>query len=354
MAASYQSVADKLKARILNGAWTPGTTLPSYRTLARELNVGEKTAWLALNQLKADGLIRPAANRRLIVAPATFELATNRNMLLCVCPSGLLALAETGYRLEIMRGIFRGADRLKVPLKIVHGNKFTWSMPSDVDPLSLKGVLILGALLNEAMNRYVRLPVPIVFVDTPLYHPDAHQVCVDNHAAFKEAARRLVAFGHRRIGFLRRVSWIRKRVDPDSEERESGLRAGLTEAGLKERALVVNTIMGENNAHSPSIQSMFTKRPLPTAIVTVDPELGMMAVQAAKERGLAIPKDLSVVSFQPGFFPDLDLSGPVGSFEEIGHRSVNLLAEPKTPPQHTQVRSKWKAGATLGPAPGSG
>jgi len=51
----YQSLYKRLRGFILDGAWPPGTRLPSSRVLAADLNVSRNTAILAVEQLIADG-----------------------------------------------------------------------------------------------------------------------------------------------------------------------------------------------------------------------------------------------------------------------------------------------------------
>lgn len=51
----YQSLYKRLRGFILDGAWPPGTRVPSSRVLAADLNVSRNTAILAVEQLIADG-----------------------------------------------------------------------------------------------------------------------------------------------------------------------------------------------------------------------------------------------------------------------------------------------------------
>ena len=53
----YVRLYQRMRALILQGAWPPGTRLPSSRRLAEDLGVSRNTASLALDQLLADGWI---------------------------------------------------------------------------------------------------------------------------------------------------------------------------------------------------------------------------------------------------------------------------------------------------------
>ncbi len=53
----YVRLYQRMRALILQGAWPPGTRLPSSRQLAEDLDVSRNTASLALDQLMADGWI---------------------------------------------------------------------------------------------------------------------------------------------------------------------------------------------------------------------------------------------------------------------------------------------------------
>lgn len=66
----YQGLYKRLRGFILDGVWTPGTRVPSSRTLAADLKVSRNTAILAVEQLIADGWAESRSRSGVYVASA--------------------------------------------------------------------------------------------------------------------------------------------------------------------------------------------------------------------------------------------------------------------------------------------
>jgi GntR family transcriptional regulator len=57
----WQQIAAILRARIADGTYPAGSKMPSVLTLAGEFGVAQPTARKAVEQLKAEGLLKAAA-----------------------------------------------------------------------------------------------------------------------------------------------------------------------------------------------------------------------------------------------------------------------------------------------------
>jgi LacI family transcriptional regulator len=149
----------------------------------------------------------------------------------------------------------------------------------------------------------------------------------------------LLALGHQRIGFIHGVARPGLAAD-----RLFAYRRALRAAGLPyEKALIAqcgpNPDDGACAAHR-----LLDLSPRPTAILGVNDLMAMGALQAAHERGLAVPADLSVAGFD-----DIDLAEHLtpplttlrANGEEIGRRVATLLfnrlAEPDQPQQRVAI-----------------
>lgn len=64
----YERVAAALRRSITSGAWPPGYRLPSWRQLAVQHDVGQGAIRLAIQQLRAEGLVEGVQRARLTVA----------------------------------------------------------------------------------------------------------------------------------------------------------------------------------------------------------------------------------------------------------------------------------------------
>jgi len=79
---------------------------------------------------------------------------------------------------------------------------------------------------------------------------------------------------------------------------------------------------------SRPIQAILKARPRFTAILTVSPTRAQLVVQAAKNAGLSIPRDLRIACFQGTDAQEPSISGPRIDFEALGRRAVQLLKNP--------------------------
>jgi len=184
-----------------------------------------------------------------------------------------------------------------------------------------------------------RGPVPVVFIDV---HTAAvsrlPRVVGDDAAGAALGARHLVELGHRDIAFIGDA--VR---DPfgftSSRDREAGLVAELARAGV--------TIPGEwigHGAHGRYEARDLARRMLseprrPTAIVAASDTQALGVVTAARDLGLHVPEDLSVVGYD-----DIEAAEYLGlttvrqQLFESGRRGAEiLLAEINQPSEEPPV-----------------
>ena len=154
-------------------------------------------------------------------------------------------------------------------------------------------LLVLSCDLHAdevALVEQLGIPVVTVGVDVPPWD----LVGIDDAAAGETAMRHLLGLGHTRIGY----------VGGDSErdvhiatavERGSGLRRALRAARLPRRALVEVvgdwTIAGGRRAG----HELLCRADRPTAVLAASDEMAVGVLLAARDLGLRVPVDLSVV-----------------------------------------------------------
>jgi len=72
----YEQIKFQVRAAILSGEATPGTTLPSLRQLAADLRVSVITTTRAYNELVAAGLVRNEHGRGFVVLEVDQQIAS--------------------------------------------------------------------------------------------------------------------------------------------------------------------------------------------------------------------------------------------------------------------------------------
>ncbi len=143
----------------------------------------------------------------------------------------------------------------------------------------------VAKLLDELGCAYVRI------ASVSLDEADKMLVTHD-HVGAAEAARHLAELGHRRIAHISGPASFRS-----SHVRRAGFEEGLKEFGLKlEPGYSVEAgYTFESGAHAAA--ELLKLNPRPTAIFTGNDEMALGVYKAAREAGLQVPGDLSVVGY---------------------------------------------------------
>jgi LacI family transcriptional regulator len=149
-------------------------------------------------------------------------------------------------------------------------------------------------------------------------------ITIDSFTAVKRCIEHLIALGHRRIGFLARVTGYY-----NDTQRLAGYRAALVEAGIPvEEDLIIHTPHTRTEAEQTIRGLLDRDWALPTAIfnVALIASAGIMSVLA--ERGLHVPDDLSVISLYDNPFAEV-LQPPVTTMrmplQQLGAAGATLL-----------------------------
>ena len=143
----------------------------------------------------------------------------------------------------------------------------------------------LAALCETLGVRYVRIG------SAPL--DDAkHCISSNDREVVAEAVRRLIALGHRRIGFVRGPVGFRS-----AAEREQGFLEALAEAGLE---LPAELNAPGNYRHAAGIEAgeaLLSLAAPPTAIFCSNDEMAAGVMSVAHSKGVKVPEQLSIIGF---------------------------------------------------------
>ncbi|WP_293904124.1 LacI family DNA-binding transcriptional regulator [Phenylobacterium sp.] len=147
---------------------------------------------------------------------------------------------------------------------------------------------------------------------------------IDNERAAAEAMDHLYGLGHSRIGVI-----TGPLVSPISRDRLAGVRAA---AGRRSRAEELVVATGDFSIESGAEHGgvLLQRAARPTALFCFSDEMAMGAMDAIRRRGLACPRDVSLVGFDDirfARFLDPSLTTISQPTREIGHEVVRLLLE---------------------------
>ena len=232
------------------------------------------------------------------------------------------------FTLEVVRGIVDAAGALGVD--VVTGTTSRRSISQWLEEclaLRAKGMIIVISMLTEEdQRRIVDQQLPVVLID-PLSSPtlDIPSIGVTNWSGARDAVQHLLGLGHTRIGMVAGRSHSLA-----GAARLHGYRAALEEAGIAyDPAIVRSTDFDFDEALVASLQVMASTEP-PTAFFAASDAQALGVLEAARQYGLSVPRDLAVMSFDDTLVAAMacpPLSAVRQPFEELGHEATRVLLQ---------------------------
>jgi len=233
--------------------------------------------------------------------------------------------------LAFLTGLAEGMQDSHLGLLLLPDSRFREAAATTVHGAAVDGFVIYSAVRNDPrVEAALARKLPVVTVDQPR-DPPTPFIGIDDRAAARSAAEYLRELGHERVGvlaFIRALDSERKLIVDLSRERLAGYKEGLG-AAWDER--LVRTIRRNTTEHArlATLDLLDGDKP-PTAILAMSDVLGVGALQAAAERGIAVPSHLSVVGFDD--HPAAALATPALTtvaqpFEEKGRLASQWLLD---------------------------
>jgi LacI family transcriptional regulator len=188
--------------------------------------------------------------------------------------------------------------------------------------LNVSGIAIVTSQLDGAvMDLLVKCSVPAVYLDLGTPGPFASNIAIDYKSAIGETLEHLLSLGHTRIAYI---------SGPEAW-RSARSRREAFEAVVSGRA---ETMIAEAGGSGVKDGYVTCGRMLasfrPTAIACFNDQLALGALHAAHDRGLRLPRDLSVTGFDDIAFAENSyppLTTAAVPREELGRTALRALLE---------------------------
>ena len=200
-----------------------------------------------------------------------------------------------------------------------------------------------GLLLAPASDRsrssilsLLRGGFPLVLIDRALPDADCDLIVSDNAQGARRLIEHLIAIGHREIAHVSDAE-----DTSTGRERLRGYREALEAAGIPfQPELVIRTTVDRIGGYRAA-QEILARDPLPTAIFAVNNMTAVGTMEALRERGLSVPKDMGLVCFDD--VEHLAVLSPILTVidqpaETFGSLGVQLLLERMTGKANSRPR----------------
>ncbi|MBX2954558.1 MAG: LacI family DNA-binding transcriptional regulator [Cyclobacteriaceae bacterium] len=176
----------------------------------------------------------------------------------------------------------------------------------------------------EHIESMLAKGVPIVFFDRVYNTDQASKIVVDDFTGAKDATLHLIEQGCKRIAHIEGPPNL-----DISKQRLEGYKEALKENNIPfSKELVAICPSGSIEEGKKATEKLLSLKNPPDAIFATNDPAAMGAMQAIKEKGLKMPKDIALVGFSNWFFSAL-MDPPLSSVDqpgfEMGQEAAKLL-----------------------------
>lgn len=331
MAPKYQSIADSLRLEIENGVYSGKQLLPTEQLLCQRFQISRQTVRRALSVLEDEGLII----RKQGSGSHLRERAEPEALLNCT-----IAVVTTYISDYIFPGILQGMEAVltansSAPLLFATQNQVSTErkiLQTLLTMNTLDGVLVEGsktALPNPNLDLYQKLiqrGVRLVFINGT--YPEMSgtpSVLADNYGGGKMLVEYLYRKGHQNI------AGIFKNDDMQGILRYSGYVEALRDLGLPledSQIFWYNTEQRKSFLSESFVDALLNGFADCTAIVCYNDEVAIRVVTQLKKRGVRIPEETAVVSFDNSQYSELSpvrVTSLSHGSQNLGELSANLM-----------------------------
>jgi DNA-binding LacI/PurR family transcriptional regulator len=339
---------------------------PRIADVAREAGVSKTAVSFAFNspeRLSAETAIRireVADNLGYRPNPVARMLTQRQTMTLGVLtPQALAVIFSNPFFALFSEGVAHAAEDLGYELHFIsplHG-----SLALAMGRATVDGVVAIGLSADHPeVGQIQAAGLPMVLVDSDDL-PQHSSVVVDDEAGARAAAEHLLGLGHRDILIIAVEGPESAGGQPPrqgvTERRLRGYQAALQAAGAELRSDHVVAGRASIEGGASAFQRAWAAGMRPTAVLAMSDAMAIGATRVAREQGLRIPDDLSIVGFD-----DIDLAAHVDPPLTTVHQPIRqkgadavrlLLAEVEqreaNRPEHLRLETRLIVRGSTGP-----
>jgi LacI family transcriptional regulator len=253
---------------------------------------------------------------------------------------GMLKCAELGYRMMI-------------ELVDTHSDNVERELRATIAALQPDGVILTPPHSDNAIILRVLADahIPFARIGSVAEGPGI-RLTMDDERAARLATEHLIDLGHRRIGFISGSAEYSL-----SEWRVDGWRKAIQQAGLYDEELLARGDFSFASGEAAARRLLQLPDPV-TAIVASNDQMSLATLDVARDHGLRVPDDLSLVSFDDtpiARFAVPPLTAVDQPIAATASRAVELIIDSQKgvdlPPVPVVVPASLVERASSGPAP---
>lgn len=316
-----QGGRDFLRQEIIKGHYKPGTYLPSIRTLGLRLKLSKSSVHAILQMLQEEGLLQLCPGHGALVA----EYSSDKPVLqrFYMRPSDFGVFNYLPGAIHTMCGVCHAAEmkNVEVIMSFSDSDSMTESMINAYSRGNIQGVIYLQCQnYKQLIKPLEKAGIPYVIAHD-MHGFKAVKGGIDFSRITRSAIDYLKQRGHRRIGLITGMPG-----DYIYAEAIAAYRQALADYDLEFHPEWL--ISEVRQTPTEPLMKLLGSRKVPTAFFTVRDYRAKVLYTAAAFKGLRIPRDISVISFDDCTWPEAasqNLTTFHEPLRELGENAVNML-----------------------------
>lgn len=294
----YMQLKQEIASQLRSGALKPGDMLPSENEMAERHGMSRQTVRQTLGELEREGMLYRVQGKGTFVAdalpPKTDEAQTiglittyiSDYIFPHIVRGAESALRERGYRL-LLSSTNNDKNQEQESLRMMMSQPLSGLI---VEPTK-------SAEGNPNVSCYLALDyrqIPYVMINERYAELDCPYLKVDDEAGGFLATSHLIGLGHSRIaGFF-------KTDDLQGADRLKGFMCAHREHRMPlppERVIPYTTEQKREVPYEAALRMLAQTEERPTAFVCYNDELAVQLLEAIRQCGYSVPRDISIVGF---------------------------------------------------------
>lgn len=229
---------------------------------------------------------------------------------------------QDSYYLMVRQGIEDFCLKNSIPItRAFRSDTNYMEILKDVD-----GLICIGKFSREEVEEFIRICRNIVFLDMQVEDYNITTLTMDFKHAVNQAMDYLMELGHTKIAFLggREYAGEQELVD---DERKKAYISYMRKKKLEYKPFLIEGSFTSTSGYE-MMNELLEKKELPTAVFAASDALAFGAMRAIKEKGLVIPKDISVIGFndtEMSSFTSPALTTIHAPAYDMGQHGANLI-----------------------------
>ncbi|MFJ4175217.1 LacI family DNA-binding transcriptional regulator [Microbacterium sp. NPDC089696] len=268
---------------------------PSIHAVAEIASVAPSTVSRYLNgklEIAADTeeRIQSAMTEIGYIKPQAEESSTRTPLIAIVVPR-----VEIAYFADLADRVADAAERAGLETVICTTRSRGFKRGSLIEQLlslPIAGVVFAGTNRhNDGVRQFQEAGIPVVAIAEPVEGLELDSVRVDYRSGANQAVAYLASLGHKSIGMIGGPPWLGSNVAA-----RSGFEDALTQCGLQPRPEL--QLFGEisRDFGYSALSQLLLETERPTAIYVTADEIALGVYWAARDLGVSLPEELSIVS----------------------------------------------------------